>query len=88
MNANRRKQITEAIKAINELTERIDEIKCFIDDIKCEEEECYDNLPESLQDGERGDMMQEAIDNLDSAYSSLEDIDFDETISYLEDAQA
>lgn len=28
-------------------------------------------MPESLQDGERGDAMQEAIDNLSSAMDSI-----------------
>ena len=88
MNALRRKQINEVIEAINALNERIDEIMCFIEEIKSEEEECFENLPESFQDGERGEAMQEAIDKLESAYSFLEDIDLDDVISDLEDAQA
>jgi hypothetical protein len=35
-------------------------------------------MPESLQESERGEAMQEAIDNLESASSSLE-----EAIDYL-----
>ena len=44
-----------------------------LQEVRDEEEEAYDNLPESLQDGERGDMMQEAIDNLDDAIGSIEE---------------
>ena len=41
----------------------------------CEEErEAYDNLPESIQEGERGCAMEEAADNLDDAVSTIEDI--------------
>lgn len=49
--------------------------------IKNEEQEAYDNLPESLQDGDKGIKISEAIDNLDSAYSSIEEVG-----EYLEEA--
>lgn len=45
-----------------------------LQEVRDEEEEAYDNLPESMQDGERGDMMQEAIDALDNALFPLEDV--------------
>jgi len=88
MNANRRKQIAEVIESIKALDDRIDEIMCFIEEIKDDEEECFDNLPDSLQESERGEAMQEAIDNLDSAYSELESIDTGDLVDYLECAMA
>lgn len=45
-----------------------------LQEVHDEEEEAYDNLPESLQDGEKGDMMQDAIDALDNALFPLEDV--------------
>lgn len=54
----------------------IDDIRSAYDDlemVKDEEQEAYDNLPESLQWGERGDMMQEAIDALDDILSTIDD---------------
>ena len=39
-----------------------------------EEQEAFDNMPESLQDSERGQTMYENIDNLESATSDLEDV--------------
>ena len=48
---------------------------------KDEEEECYYNLPDAIQESERGEAMQDAISQLDDAYNSLDDV-----ISYLEDA--
>lgn len=51
-----------------------------LQEVRDEEEEAFDNLPENMQDGERGEMMQEAIDNLDEAIGSLE-----EAVSYLEE---
>lgn len=52
-----------------------------IDSILEEEQEAYDNMPESLQNGERGEAMQEAIEALESAVGSCEELD-----EYLTDA--
>lgn len=38
-----------------------------------EEREKYDNMPESLQNGDRGQAMSNNADALDAAVSSLED---------------
>lgn len=56
----------------------LDEIKCAIEEMQEDETEKLDNMPEGLQESERGEAMQEAIDNLESASSSLE-----EAIDYL-----
>lgn len=68
--------------AIQKIIERLEEIRDDIDAVKSEEEEAYGNLPESLQESERGEAMSEAIDVLDSAYSSIE-----ESLDYLDTAQ-
>lgn len=57
MNAARRKRLQEALDIIIEVKE--------------EEQEAFDNLPESFQEGERGELMQEAIDTLDNIESEL-----------------
>ena len=44
-----------------------------IEDIRDQEQDAFDNLPESLQESERGDAMSEAIDNLESAMESVEE---------------
>lgn len=51
-----------------------------LSEVRNEEDAAYDNLPESIQEGERGDEMLEAIDTLDDAMISLENV-----ISNLED---
>lgn len=75
MNAKRRKKIEKL------LFTQLEDIKTAIESIRDEEEEAYDNLPESLQDGERGDKMQEAMDNLENAASGIDDV-----LDYLNDA--
>lgn len=65
MNKQRRKRLSKIEEKIRAL---LDEIA----DIRDEEQEAYDNLPESFQDGERGELMSEIIDKLDDAYDNLE----------------
>ena len=67
MNKDRRNRLDEAISIIQEQLE-------IIEDIASEEQEAYDNLPESLQESERGETMSEYIDTLDEATASLEDV--------------
>lgn len=71
MNANQRKTLQGYV-------ESLEEIKCAIEEMRDDEECKFDNMPEGLQESERGEAMQEAIDNLESASSSLE-----EAIDYL-----
>ena len=59
----------------------LEELMQDIEALQEEEQECYDNLPESLQDGERGQDMQEAADNLEYAANSVQ-----EALDYLEEA--
>ncbi len=40
-------------------------------------QDSLDNMPEGLQEGNTGELLQERIDNLDSAISDLECIDYD-----------
>lgn len=45
-----------------------------IEGIKDEEQEALDNMPEGLQQTERSDRMQTAIDTMDEAISAIEDV--------------
>lgn len=74
MNKNDRKQIGEWI-------DQLEEIKSGIEDMQENEQEKFENLPEGIQFGERGDKMSDAIENLEYAASSI-----GESIDYLNDA--
>ena len=76
MNADRRKQLRGLLADAEHLTAQLEILRD-------EEQECYDNMPESLQDGERGQNAQTVIDTLESAVSSSE-----EAKSYIEEAMA
>ena len=66
MNADQRKMIEDLVAQLNTLRDEFE-------NLKSEEEDKYDNLPESLQDAELGEGIQEAIDNLDDGISYLSD---------------
>lgn len=68
---------------IQALIDKLEGIKEDIDSIKEEEQGYYDNMPESIQAGERGDKAQEAIDNLESTLDYLNDV-----TGFLEEALA
>ncbi len=69
-------------EAIDDLIEQLENIQQQIETLKDEEQTAYDNMPEGLQCSERGETITEAIDNLESAESSVE-----ETIGYLTSAK-
>jgi hypothetical protein len=74
MNNDRRKQIAELI-------EQLSTIEGDASGLAEQEREYFDNMPESLQQGDKGTAAEEAADNLDSAVSSVT-----EALDYLQQA--
>lgn len=68
MNNMRRKNVMEAL-------ELIEKARNILEEVKDEEQEAYNNLPESLQYGERGEQMQENVDAIEEYLSYLEETD-------------
>ena len=66
MNRARRSMIAEAVELLTQL-------QADIQSVRDEEDDAFNNLPESLQDGERGQAMAEAVGQMDDAISGLED---------------
>lgn len=91
MNKERRKQIQEAINQINEFKAAFDELPLdklrsafsTIESCKDEEEEYKDNIPESMQGGEKYEKADSAVDTLSEVYDSIET--FLDAIDDLED---
>lgn len=67
MNKARRKDIQKAIDLIC----KAEGILAFAEG---DEQDAYDNMPEGLQDSERGEKMSENIDTLIDCQSELEDL--------------
>lgn len=67
MNKNRRKRIQEIIDTIVDAADNLEVIRD-------EEQEVFDNMPESFQYAERGEAIQEYVNDLDDAVSGLQDV--------------
>lgn len=50
-----------------------------------EEQEAYDNLPEGLQEADRGQQMQEYIEALESVVDSLGELDIEDLCRTVEE---
>lgn len=68
MNKERRKRIAEAV-------ELIENAAGILEEVREDEQESYDNLPESIKYGERGEQMQENIELLEGFIDNLEEVD-------------
>lgn len=66
MNALRRKSLAKALDPLEQASE-------IIEEVQTEEQEAYGNLPESLQNSERGETMQECADTLSELLDVLSD---------------
>lgn len=76
MNANRRKRI-------DAILEKLSYLRGDVEELQSEEQESFENMPESLQQGERGEKAQQAADALQCAVDG-----FDEITTNLEEATA
>ena len=66
MNKARRKRLGEAFDLIGEAQD-------ILRSVREEEQEAYENLPDSFRDGERGDEMQNYMDMIEEAEGYLDD---------------
>ena len=67
MNKSRRKRLSE-------IADELDSLCYDLEAVASEEREAYDNLPESLQESDKGCAMEEAADELDDIYSELSEL--------------
>jgi hypothetical protein len=61
-------------KWLEDIYNRLEVLKDELENISAEEQDAYDNLPEGIQDSERGDVMEENVSDIDDAASSIEEI--------------
>lgn len=74
MNKARRKELRDALtEFMNSYSEAKDKLVEKLESVRDEEQEAYDNLPESLQYGEKGESMEECISAIEDAISELEE---------------
>lgn len=67
MNNSRRKTIALIIKDLEAIAERVEAVMD-------EEQEYFENMPEGIQQSERGDKSEEAYQNLDLAHDCIQEM--------------
>ena len=85
MNRVRRKSLKDVLGKMDELSAVLENVKDAIQAVLDEEQEAYDNLPEGLQEAERGQQMQEYIEALEGVVDSLGDLDVEDLYSIIEE---
>lgn len=80
MNAQRRKNLRGIIEDLESIQAYIEEAKEALCCIVEEKQAAFENLPEGIQNSERGQQMQEYIDTMETASSDLDDLGFDSNI--------
>lgn len=73
MNRERRKTLAELTTRVDSAIEDLTALKGEIEDVRDEEQEYLDNMPESLQEGDRAMAAQAAIDSLEEAIDAIEE---------------
>jgi t-SNARE complex subunit (syntaxin) len=58
---------------LEKLVGPLEDIKSQIETILEEEQEAFDNIPENLQDGEKGEKSQNVISSIESVIQSIDE---------------
>lgn len=85
MNRDRRKALKVILGQMEELTSKIEEVKEALQGVIDEEEEALGNLPENIQESERGEQMQEYIDAMEEVMEALDELDMDDLHEKIEE---
>jgi flagellar biosynthesis chaperone FliJ len=78
-------QERETPASYDELESTRDEIKDELEQLRDEQEEKRSNMPEGLQEGDTGNLLQERYDALDGAINDLENVEIPDDDALLDD---
>ena len=87
MNNDRRKQLKSVAKQLGTIADALEEQQILLEQIYDDESEAFDNMPESLQQSDRGIEMEEGIGTLEEQKDDLANMadNLHEIISALQD---
>lgn len=87
MNNERRKQLKAIAKQLGTIADNLEKQQVLLEQIYDDESEAFDNMPEPLQESDRGIEMEEGIGTLEEQKDDLANIvdDLREMISALQD---
>jgi uncharacterized phage infection (PIP) family protein YhgE len=81
VNKNRRKTLAAVATRLRVLldvysgVDGADDLRSDLESVRDEEQGAYDNLPESLQEGEQGQKMTAAVEKMEEALGALDDFE-------------
>lgn len=87
MNNERRKQLKAIAKQLGTIADNLEDQQILLEQVYDDESEAFDNMPESLQESDRGVEMKEGIGTLEEQKDDLANManDLREMISTLQD---
>ena len=85
MNKIRRKELANIVTMLEQLEALREEIREQLAAVRDEEQEALDNMPESLQESEKGEQMQEYIDAMENVTGELDLLDINDWADQLRD---
>ena len=87
MNNERRKQLKAIAKQLGTIADNLEDQQILLEQVYDDESEAFDNMPESLQESERGIEMEKGIGTLEEQKDDLANManDLREMISTLQD---
>ena len=87
MNNERRKQLKAIAKQLGTIADSLEYQQILLEQVYDDESEAFDNMPESLQESDRGIEMEEGIGTLEEQKDDLDNManDLREMISVLQD---
>ena len=88
MNKDRRKQIKTEETDASEIVSKVEDMVSNLEEIRDEEQEYLDNMPENMQDGEKGDIARAAVESLESVIDALQELVDADIVSALQEAQS
>ena len=88
MNKDRRKALGSLTEQLDTLKGKLNDIQQELEGLRDEEQEYYDNMPESFQMGDKGQAAEEAIGYLDEAATAAGEAEsqIDEVMTAIESA--
>lgn len=73
MNNDRRKAIADIVSSVEKLSGDVQSLRDQLESQTNDEQEYFDNMPESLQGGEKGQNAEQAVDALTEALDKLQE---------------
>jgi hypothetical protein len=84
MNKERRNLISGIIKDLESIRTTIEGLQADITEATSGEEEYYENMPESIQSGDRGEQAAQAVETLTTVQDQINEFDIDAMVTDLE----